>query len=91
MEFGPAIGHQSSMNVSNNVTVESLSETVISAEMALGLEFPIYGSIGIATEVAYLFTGDFNEPIGGRRNINGALFSVRLGWTFGKHKSTKES
>lgn len=77
--LGMMFGYQSGIE-SLNVGVQT--QTAFGSYLGFGSDL-IFGSlVKLTSDIGYNFMSDFQEPIGGRKNYNGVVFSIGFGFMF---------
>jgi outer membrane protein W len=79
VSVGPYFGFEANSTLFQQ---EARAETVIGARLAAGVDFVLGRHFKLGVDVGYNAMSNFSEPIGARKNYNGADFSMGFGFMF---------
>ncbi len=78
-----AVGTYTGSEVKNAVLVqEARTETVFGGRVGAGIDFHLGSHFTLAALLGHHMMADFAAPIGGRRNYNGTVFTMGVGYMF---------
>jgi outer membrane protein W len=81
---GPFTGSQSETRVGLGVVSESRTERAFGAQLGGGVDFILSRHFLAGIAVGYNLMSDFSQPIGGRTNYDGPVFSMEFSYLFGR-------